>query len=194
MVYFVFFVVKYSLVSSENRYALARWINPHNLTERNLMNHKTNAIQYILAYVCWAVTVVLGVLILNLERETIVLSMTLSAASLTDKTDAFYKSLQVGAVSQWSWLFIGLITLVMLVGFEHMYRNAVPAGSLWRIFFMVTAIELTILFLIHTIFIFLNRPYRPLTWVSLAILLGEALLAILFFVLYSVWRRKSTHE
>lgn len=158
------------------------------------MTQKSNVIQYILAYVCWAVSTLLGILILNLERETILLSLTLSAAEITDKTEAFYKSLSIGAVSTWAWLFIGLITLVMLVGFEHLYRGAVPKGRLWKIFFLVSGIQIIILFLIHTIYIFLNRGFRPITWVSIAILVGEALLAVLFIVLYSAWRRKSSDE
>lgn len=155
------------------------------------MTQKSNFVTYILAYLGWAVSTVLGVLLLNLERETLLLSLTLSAANITDESDAFYKSLQVGAVSQWSWLFIGLITLVMLVGFEHLYRNAVPTGRLGKIFFLVTGIQMAILFLIHTIYITLNRGFRPITWVSVAILAGEALLAIASFALYSFWHRKS---
>ncbi len=158
------------------------------------MSQKSNLLQYILAYVCWAVSTLLGILILNLERETIVLSMTLSAANITDKSDAFYRSLQVGTVSTWAWLVIGLVTIVMLVGFEHMYRTAVPAGRLWKTFFLVSAIQLGILFLIHTIYIFLNRAFRPLTGVSLAILAAELLLTVLFVVLFNIWRRKSTNE
>jgi len=156
------------------------------------MSQKSSILHYILAYVCWAVSTLLGILILNLERETILLSMTLSAAEITDESQAFYQSLRVGTVSTWAWLVIGIITLIMLVGFEHMYRNAVPAGNLWKFFFLVTGIEATILFLIHTIYMTLNRTFRPITPMSIAILAGEALLAILFLVLFSIWRRKSS--
>jgi hypothetical protein len=158
------------------------------------MNQNRPIAHYVLAYLCWFVSTALAVLILNLARETILLALTVRGASLTDSREAFYQSLRAGSVAQWSWLFVGLITIGLLVGFEHLYRGAAHTNTVWRSFFLVTGIEAAVLFLVHTIFISLGRTFRPVGWWSVAIPAVEALLAALFLWLWSTRRRKLAHE
>lgn len=151
------------------------------------MTHNRPVSQYVIAYVLWAISTAIGILIMNLIRETVLLSMVVTS---NQATPDLYQSLRVGAVYQWSWLFIGIGAIILLVYFEHLYRTGVGLGHLWRRFFLATGIELAVLLLTHIIFFALQASFSAVGVLAILILVVEALLAGLFFWLWHV-RRKS---
>jgi len=158
------------------------------------MNTKRSISKYIIAYLLWFISVTLGLLTLNLGRETLLMGVTVSGAGITDSSEAFYQSLRAGTLAQWSWMVVGLIAIALLVGFEHLYRTSVPDGSLWKRFFLVTGIEAAILLVIHSIYYALAQTFRPVGWMNITILVVEALTAGLFFWLWSTQRRMVAYE
>lgn len=162
--------------------------------KENEMSPKRSVITYVLAYICWLISIVLGILILNLAREALVLSFVITTSPEATKSEQFYRSLQVAAASHWSFLIIGILAIVLLVGFEHYYRTGATTGILWKRFFMVTGIEALVLFLIQLVYTLMERTFQAATPLSIPILIVEALAAVLFFWLWSTRRNDMAHE
>ncbi|MBE0699338.1 MAG: hypothetical protein IH586_20635, partial [Anaerolineaceae bacterium] len=137
------------------------------------------------AYLLWIVSTGLGILVLNMVRETILLWMVVSS-SLGEPTasEIFYANLRATAVQNWSLFLIGILVLILLVGIENFYRISATAGKLTRGFFLVSWIEFVVLFIAHSSYYALLQTFRPAAWTSYALPAGEFLLAALFFWLY----------
>ena len=140
------------------------------------MSLKSRIFKYALAYIFAAFSTLLGALVLNLLRDTLLLSMVAAVAD-ADKREQFYQGLRIGAAVQWTVVLLGLFLLILLIGMESLYRNSVAEGKLWDRFFLVTGIELALLFVTHAIFYILQATFAPQDWMSVAVPVIEAVLA-----------------
>jgi hypothetical protein len=145
------------------------------------MSQKRQILHYIQAYLLWLVSMALAIFTLNLTRETVLLAVVISsnAGDLTN-TEKFYRSLSAGAIASWSVMLMGLLVLILLVTFEHIFRSGVAAGDLWKRSFLVMGILCAFLFVVNTIYFILQTNYLPLRWWFIVIPAVEALLAGLF--------------
>ena len=153
------------------------------------MNQKHQILRYTGAYLLWIVSTGVGILVLNLVRETgllaVVVRSSLSSASNAEK---FYASLRAVAVTTWSILIIGVLILLLLVGIENYYRMSVASGKVVKRFFLVTGIEMAVLFVSHSIYYSLLQTFRPVGWTGIAFPAVELVAAVFFFWMY---RRRS---
>ena len=161
------------------------------------MIQKRPILRYVLAYTLWILSTGLGILVLNLARETLLLGMVVSS-NLGEPTQSekFYASLRAAAASSWSILVLGLLALILLVGIENYYRMSVPSGKLSRRFFLVSGIECVVLFLTHSSYYALLQTFRPSGWTAFAFPAVEFVLAALllwiFYFLKSKARKAAT--
>jgi hypothetical protein len=155
------------------------------------MSQKRPILRYVLAYLLWIISTGLGILVLNLMRETLLLSMVASAATgEVSASDKYYQALRVSAVYNWSILVIGVIVLIILVALEHFYRTAGRENKVWKLFFLISGIETTILLLTHITYFALEQSVAAVGWWGIAIPAAEALVAALFWWLYMRTRKK----
>jgi hypothetical protein len=153
------------------------------------MSQKHQILRYTGAYLLWIVSTGVGILVLNLVRETGLLAIVVrSSLSPSSNAEKFYASLRAAAVTTWSILMVGVLILLLLVGIENFYRMSVPSGKVLKRFFLVTGIELAVLFVSHSIYYALLRTFRPVSWTGIAFPAVELVAAVFFFWLY---KRKS---
>ncbi len=151
------------------------------------MGERKPILHYVFAYVLWAISTGFGILVLSLARDTVLLAIVVDTArgKLTS-SEQFYASLRAMAADTWTYLVLGLLVLILLVGLEHFYRNGVSSGELWKRFFLISAIECGVLVLTHSIYFALEWSFNPLAWWILAIPVVEVLFMALF-----IWLRIS---
>jgi hypothetical protein len=153
------------------------------------MNKKIMPVSsYILSYLFWAVSIVVGFWVLLDGRDAI-----LSLASLTtynrnqsNASDLFYKSLQLRAADVWSYLAVGILAIVMIVYLEFVYRNSVQNNQMWARFSMISAIELGLLALAGIITAIVTAVVSSFSWRSLFQPISILLLAV---GLYMLWQK-----
>ncbi len=145
------------------------------------MGERKPILHYVIAYLMWAISTGFGIVVLNLGRDTVLLAIVVDTArgKLTTN-EMFYASLRARAADSWSYLGLGLLVLILLVGLEHLYRTGVSSGELWKRFFLVSAIECGVLLLTHSIYFALEWSFSPLSWWILAIPVVEVLFMALF--------------
>ena len=130
--------------------------------------------RYLLAYLLWAISVVLAVVDLLVWRSSamIVLGMT--------PWDRYVEH----AINQFSFLLLAIVGLGVIVFTEHHYRTGVEENRLLPRFLRVTFIELLVLTLAHLVWLIgevVLGFYAPLT---VGIVLAEAALCATVFWLY----------
>jgi hypothetical protein len=92
---------------------------------------------YVLGYVLWVVSAALVVLDMLVSRGLFMRILTLTNANRW----------VLGAIDRFGFLFLGLIGLAFVIFFEHYYREGIERNVLWRRFGLITAAELSLLFL-----------------------------------------------
>lgn len=147
--------------------------------------------RYGLAYLLWAISIVAGSVIGLFTRDTLLNIVSISSIGRmqADSKTAFYMGLQIRAGSMWSYFLLGIILIVMVVLIEYWYRVGVPTGRLLARFFLVTAVELAILFVGHALYFFVSWATGLTTWRSAAVPAIELLGVALFIGLY-LWRAR----
>ena len=179
------------LAESINLQGIRGWISP---LESMRMN--SNSIRrfstYALAYLLWAITIVLGGMVLLQARDAYlsVVVLTTFDRYKDNATDLFYSSLQTRTLDQWSYLLLGLLLVVLIVFIEHFYRTGVQPGILRLRFFQVTAIEFAGLFLANLTSAMVIWGVSGFTWRSLFYPLLELLTTIIFIWLWIDTRRR----
>lgn len=159
------------------------------------MSQKRRIFRFILAYLLWIVSTGIGIIVLNLIRETILLSLVVvSAAGEPSKSEQFYQGYRIAAATHWSILIIGLLILIMLVGLEHYYRDSIGKGLLYKRFFWTTGFQMAALFIAHAIYFILERTFIPVGWWGIGIPAFELLAAALFFILSAIVQVKPLVE
>jgi hypothetical protein len=105
--------------------------------------------EYVVAWVLWAFTSALGVLIgfwaLRDAINSIAGAMTMGALQGTS-AQQFQAPLVRGAIDRFSILVLGVLSVLLVVVVEHYYRTGVEQGQLLKRLVLVTAIESGVLF------------------------------------------------
>jgi hypothetical protein len=140
---------------------------------------------YALSYLLWVVSIVFGVLVLLQMRETLLTALSVPASKGQNAAAIFQASQQVAAVSQFSWIFVGAIVIVMFIALESIYRSSVKKGLLRARFLLVTSIECGVLFLSYTINTIATWQVTAFTFASLYTPAVALVLTVIFSWLYS---------
>jgi hypothetical protein len=156
------------------------------------MAQSPRVLNYVLAYLLWAASLLLGVFSLYSVREAYLLALVFSAYNRRGISagEILDQALQARAADIWSIFILGLLMVVLVVYLEHFYRTAVPAGSLGVRFALVSAIELGVLLLANAVYFLIEGQIRPVFGKVLYVLTFEALLVALFVWLWIYFRRK----
>ena len=147
---------------------------------------------YALAYLLWAITTILGGMVLLQARDAYLSVVVMSTYDRfkDNARELFYSSLQTRTLDQWSYLFLGLLLVVLIVFIEHFYRTGVQPGILRLRFFQVTAIEFAGLFLANLTSTMIIWSVSGFTWRSLFYPLLELITAMIFVWLWIDTRRR----
>jgi hypothetical protein len=139
--------------------------------------------KYALAYLLWAVSIALGFYVINTVRQTIIGLLDLSRQGAGD-VDQFSRLMQRNAVDRFGVVILGLVLLVVIIAAEHLYRTGVARGTLARSFFLITAIQLGIVFVFDGMFLIAALGAGILTAAAGLVQLVELALLALFIWLY----------
>lgn len=139
--------------------------------------------KYALAYLLWAVTIALGFYVINAVRQTIIGLLDLSRQG-AGNVDQFSRLMQRNAIDRFGVVILGLVLLIVIITAEHLYRTGVARGTLARSFFLITAIELGVLFVFDVLFFIAGLFAGILTAAAGLIQLVELALLALFIWLY----------
>ncbi len=148
--------------------------------------------RYVLAYVLWAVSIVLGAGVSLLARDSLMNALAIASSigrTQQNPSQAFYSGLQIRAGDTWSYLLLGLALVLLVVFVEHWYRTGVPLGRLLPRFLLVTAVELGVLSAAHGIYFVLAASTGLIPWRSVYVPILELAATALFAGLYA-WRAK----
>jgi hypothetical protein len=147
---------------------------------------------YALAYLLWAITIILGGLTLFQLRDAYLSVVVMSTYDRfkDNATALFYSSLQTRSLDQWSYLLLGLLLVILIVFIEYFYRTGVLPGSLRLRFFQVTAVEFGALFVANLISAMVIWDVSGFTWQSLFYPLLELLTTTIFIWLWIDTRRR----
>jgi hypothetical protein len=155
------------------------------------MSQKRSIVNYVAAYLLWIVSTGLGLFALYRVRETILLSMVFSnSLGNPSEREIFYSNLRAQAVQSWTIMLGGFLMLLLLVGIENFYRMSVPNGKLVQRFFLVSMLEVIVLFLAHAAYYAMLTTFRVSTWTAYTFPIIEILIVALFFWLYRQQRKK----
>lgn len=147
---------------------------------------------YALAYLLWAITIVLGGLALLQARDAYLSVVVISTYNRVkdNPTALFNASLQTRTMDQWSYLLLGLLLVVLIVFAEYFYRTGVQPGSLRLRFFQVTTVEFGVLFAANLTSAMVIWNVSGFTWQSLFYPVLELLTTIIFIWLWIDTRRR----
>lgn len=139
--------------------------------------------KYALAYLLWAVSIALGLYVINTVRQAIIGLLDLSRQGAAD-VDQFSRLMQRNAIDRFGVVILGLVLLIVIIIAEHLYRTGVARGTLARSFFLITAIELGVLFVFDVVFFIAGLNAGILTVATGWVQLIELALLALFIWLY----------
>ena len=147
---------------------------------------------YTLAYLLWAVSVVIGAWMTFRIRDALLALLVVASLDRYESgaREKFYTALQFRATETWSYLFVGLLLIVLIVILEHVFRVGAQAGQVWQRFSLVLAIELGVLALAELALALSVAAVQPLVWSDLIIPLAYLVPAVLFAWLWASLRPK----
>ena len=152
-----------------------------------------NYAKYALAYLLWAISIILGGMVLLQARDAYLSVVVMSTYDRFKDNDTalFYSNLQTRSLDQWSYLFLGLLLVILIVFVENFYRSGVQPGTLRLRFFQLTTIEFGILFLANMTSAIVVWNVGGFTWRSLFYPLLELITTTIFVWLWIDNRRRS---
>ncbi len=151
---------------------------------------------YGLAYLLWFLSFLLSGLVLLQLRDAYLSVIVLSMYNRAQNNAAqlFYSNLAARSLDQWSYLFLGILLIVLIVFFEHYYRTGVQPGRLRLRFFQVIAIEFVVLFASNLTSAIVAWQVGGFTWRSLYYPILELLTGAIFIWLWLDARRRKATE
>jgi len=140
-------------------------------------------IAYGLMYLLWAVSLPIAGWVIIDVRDTIltVLAVINTKQFESGTREAFYANLELRAADTTSWIFVGIVLVIMIVLIENIYRNGMFVGLLWTRFFLVLAICLGLLGLNGLINDLARLAVGAFTWRGLFGPAVYGVLAVFFF-------------
>jgi putative Mn2+ efflux pump MntP len=136
--------------------------------------------RYLLAYLLWAISVVLAILDLLVWRSSAMIALGMTP------WDRYVEH----AINQFGFLLLAILGLSVIVFTEHHYRTGVEENQLLPRFLRVTFIELLVLALAHLLRLVGEVVLGFFTPITLGIVLAEATLCAVVFWFY---RRLTYH-
>ena len=161
--------------------------------QMNRMEQFKSVIAYGLMYLLWAISLpIAGWVIIDI-RDTIltVLAVINTKQFEAGTREAFYSNLELRAADTTSWVFVGVILVIMIVLIENIYRNGMFIGRLWKRFFLVLAVCLGLLGLNGLINDLARLAVGAFTWRGL---FGPAVYGLLAVFLFVIGRSKRLPE
>ncbi len=130
--------------------------------------------QYVLAYLIWAITFVLTLFTLLQWRNSlfVVLGMTP------------WNRYAENTINQFSFLALAIVGLCVIVFAEHYYRTGVESGMLFARFFRVSFMLMVILLMAHVALLVGQVVLALPVGLTLLIFVAEAVICILFYWFY----------
>jgi hypothetical protein len=148
---------------------------------------------YVVVYLLWAVSILLGYWVISDLRDAILASLAVASLNRyqSNARDAFNFNLKLRATDVSSWIGVGIVLVILIVYIEFLYRTGMPVGRLWSRFFLVTAIGFGILALTGLTNDLLRAVIGAFTWRGLFLPVVQSLVAVYFFWL---WRSRRLKE
>ena len=142
--------------------------------------------KYALAYLLWAISIILGAMVMLQARDAYLSVVVLSTYDRfkENATALFYSSLRTRMVDQWSYLLLGILIVILIVFIENLYRSGVKQRRLRIRFVQVTAIEFGVLFLSNLTAAIVVWEVSGFTWQSLFYPALELITMIIFIWLW----------
>jgi hypothetical protein len=133
-----------------------------------------SASRYALAYLLWAISVIVAFIALLASRSSVMIALGVT------QWDRYFEH----ALNQFGFLFLALFGLAVIIFIEHFYRTGVEKHRLFARFYFITFLELLYLSIIHAARLtgeILLGLFSPITlmWVG-----GEIVLCLFLFWLY----------
>lgn len=117
---------------------------------------------YVLCYLLWGITIALAFLNLIGARG---LYLTIMGVLSVQPRSA-------SAIDKITFLFLGVVWLVLVIFSEDYYRTSISKNRLWKSFSLITGIQLLFLFAAHFL-PFLLVGVRSFTWMTYILFAGE---------------------
>ena len=117
---------------------------------------------YVLCYLLWVITIALAFLNLLGARGLYLTIMGVFSV----------QSWSAGAIDKITFLFLGIVWLVLAIFSEYYYRASISKNRLWKSFSLITGIQLLFLFAAHLLPLLLVGV-RSFTWMSYILFVGE---------------------
>lgn len=133
-----------------------------------------NTSRYVLAYLLWAISVVIAIAALLASRSSVMIALGVTP------WDRYFEH----ALNQFGFLFLAIFGLAVIIFTEHFYRTGVEKNRLWARFFLITFLELLFLSLVHLARLTGEILLGFFTQTTLLFVSGEIALCLLLFWLY----------
>ena len=117
---------------------------------------------YVLCYLLWGITIALAFLNLIVARNLYLTIMGVLSV----------QSWSASAIDKITFLFLGIVWLVLAIFSEYYYRESISKNRLWKSFSLITGIQLLFLFAAHFL-PFLLVGVRNFTWIYYIFFAGE---------------------
>ncbi len=143
---------------------------------------------YVLAYLLWAVSVVISAFIGLNARDVLFNGLVVSLSGNAGQSQAsdFYLGLQLRAVEPWSYIFLGIVVVILIAVLEHYYREGAGKNQLIPRFLKVTGISIALLAVVHVIRFVIGLALGDVSWI---LILTTAVELAVFGLLVWLYRR-----
>ncbi len=147
---------------------------------------------YVLAYILWAASIILGGMGLLQLRDAYLSAVVMASFNRyqNNATALFNSSMQTRTLDTWSYLVLGLVLVILIVFLEHFYRTGVIPQKLRLRFFQVTTLEFAVLFIANMISTAVVWQVSGFTWGSLFYPILELITTGIFIWLWAENRRR----
>ena len=146
--------------------------------------------QYILAYVIWLFSLLLGFWFIIVSREGVITALTLYYAG-----DSIARNLQVGMMDKVYFLFVGFLWLILMIVSEEYFRKGIARKNLIHRVAIIIAPEL-LLIALSEISVVLELGLYQQSWLNWLRIIVELITSgLLFRLIIATQRKKSlTHS
>ncbi len=152
-----------------------------------------DASRYVLAYLLWAVSIVLSAFIGLVARDVLFNGLVVSMAGNAgqSKSADFYLGLQLRGVEPWSYVILGIAVVIVVVVLEHYYLEGARKKLILPRFLKVTGIEIAVLAVVHMIRFSIGVVLGNTSWMLIMTVVIElAVFGLLVWLYQRVFRQQ----
>lgn len=152
--------------------------------------------EYVVGYLLFAFNTVVAALVGWFGSRFVMAGLAILTAARTagNERETFYAQFSLRATDVWSYMIIGILLIMVYVFLEWWYRTGVQKGRLWTRFFIVTAIECGVMFVLHMFYAIPALTIGLATLRDFYLPIGELLAAGVFVWLYQRQKHLTTHN